>query len=235
MALADAQKRDGGVLPSPQRHETLELLTRLAGGLAHNGNNNLAAVKAFIDMSLSRVTDPKVREYLGHAIEALADGASLNSRLLFGVADEARQSQVYTRDGLLALMTMIEFTLTREMRLEIALPLDLWPMKAEARQLQQAIFAFSLAAQQAPSRPTLLTIRAFNMASQADVSLDGQGGDYVCIELLHNGKAATAFKHNDDELDGLLALPADMQPPAENALLQLRVARAPSDPARDHR
>src|SRR5262249_40522143 len=60
----------------------MEAIGQLAGGMAHDFNNVLAAISAQLDVVSLRGSDEKTREALQHAMDAIDMGASLNRRLL---------------------------------------------------------------------------------------------------------------------------------------------------------
>jgi len=69
-------------LLSPQS-QRMEALGQLAGGMAHDSNNVLAAISANLDAVTLRSSDEKTGEAIEAAMDAIQMGASLNRRLLF--------------------------------------------------------------------------------------------------------------------------------------------------------
>jgi two-component system CheB/CheR fusion protein len=64
------------------KSQRMEAVGQLAGGMAHDFNNVLAAISSYLDVVTLRSTDEKVRENLQGAVDAIEMGASLNRRLL---------------------------------------------------------------------------------------------------------------------------------------------------------
>jgi signal transduction histidine kinase len=62
--------------------QRMEAVGQLAGGMAHDFNNVLAAILAYLDVIKLRSGDEKIREPVQGAMDAIQMGASLNRRLL---------------------------------------------------------------------------------------------------------------------------------------------------------
>ena len=62
--------------------QRLEAIGQLAGGMAHDFNNVLAAISSNLDMVTLRSTDEKIRGVIQDAMDAIQMGASLTRRLL---------------------------------------------------------------------------------------------------------------------------------------------------------
>jgi signal transduction histidine kinase len=62
--------------------QRMEAVGQLAGGMAHDFNNVLMAILAYLDVIALRSSDEKIREPLQGAMDAVQMGASLNRRLL---------------------------------------------------------------------------------------------------------------------------------------------------------
>jgi signal transduction histidine kinase len=62
--------------------QRMEAVGQLAGGMAHDFNNVLMAILAYLDVIGLRSADEKIREPLQGAMDAVQMGASLNRRLL---------------------------------------------------------------------------------------------------------------------------------------------------------
>ena len=62
--------------------QRMEALGQLAGGMAHDFNNVLAAISCNLDAVTLRSADEKIREAIQDAMDAIQMGASLTRRLL---------------------------------------------------------------------------------------------------------------------------------------------------------
>jgi two-component system CheB/CheR fusion protein len=64
------------------KSQRMEALGQLAGGMAHDFNNVLAAISANLDLVTVRSTDKKIHQFIQGAMDAIEMGASLTWRLL---------------------------------------------------------------------------------------------------------------------------------------------------------
>jgi signal transduction histidine kinase len=62
--------------------QRMEAIGQLAGGVAHDFNNVLAAISTHLEVAMPRSTDEKVRKAIQGAMDAIEMGASLTRRLL---------------------------------------------------------------------------------------------------------------------------------------------------------
>ena len=62
--------------------QRMEAVGQLAGGMAHDFNNVLAAISSYLDTVTLRSSDEKIREAVQGAMDAIEMGESLNRRLL---------------------------------------------------------------------------------------------------------------------------------------------------------
>ena len=76
----DLREETQAALAQSQR---MEAVGQLAGGMAHDFNNVLAAISSYLDGVTLRSTDVKIREKIQGAMDAIQMGASLTRRLLF--------------------------------------------------------------------------------------------------------------------------------------------------------
>ena len=72
--------------------QRMEALGQLAGGMAHDFNNVLAAISCNLDAVTLRSADEKIREAIQDAMDAIQMGASLTRRLLTPFAPARRRA-----------------------------------------------------------------------------------------------------------------------------------------------
>jgi PAS domain S-box-containing protein len=161
------QKRLEGSRVESQK---LEAIGRLAGGVAHDFNNLLTSILTaveFADESLPG--DAPAREDLAMAKEAAGRAADLTRQLL---AFARRQNVVPRIVDVNALVgeteRLLRRTLGEDVRLVTALSSSLWPVRADATQLQQVLVNLAVNARDAMPHGGVLTVETANVTAAAD-------------------------------------------------------------------
>lgn len=175
-----------------QHAQKMEVVGRLAGGVAHDLNNALAAIIATSHFLLAQLRDdPEARTDLDMILKA-ADRAALVTRHLL-----AFSRQQFMRNQISPLADMVERSarlLERvlEGHIELRTQLDpgSWPVQVDAVQLEQVIMNMAVNAQDAmPGGGTLVLATANISASPRDAAKNPQvpPGDYAVLTISDTG------------------------------------------------
>ena len=146
-----------------QKHERLESLGVLAGGLAHDFNNLLTAVMGYV--ALAQKSQPEgspAAQYLQRAESAARKTVDLTQQLL-----------TFSRGGAPIKTTASIGEVVREsanfavrgsgIRCELDLPEDLWPMAADVGQLSQVVHNLIINAVQSMPDGGTITVKCTNL------------------------------------------------------------------------
>ena len=175
-----------------RRARKMESVGRLAGGVAHQYNNFLAAILGFADL-LRLEMDPSdpLQEYAAKSSSAGQRAASITRQLM--AYSRIRMLQL-TRLNLNALISRLETSLRdllgESTNVETHLAPDLHPIEADPGELQQAILALVTNARDAMPRGGRLTITTENTCldeQQATALPEARDGAYVCLTLEDTG------------------------------------------------
>lgn len=172
--------------------QKMEAIGQLTGGIAHDFNNMLAIVVGSLDMAKRRMSggeDPRIVRYIDNAAEGAQRAAALTARLLaFG----RRQRLTPAPLDVNALVSGMTQLLGRSLgeRIEIATALEdgLWPVHADAAELENAVLNLAVNARDAMPDGGRLTLETFN--ATAPVAGDAGGpaaGDHVAIRIHDTG------------------------------------------------
>ena len=166
----------------------LEALGRLTGGVAHDFNNLLAVVTAGVSL-LARAEDPARRAKLTASIAAAAErGADLTRRLLTFARRQALRPEPI---DLGAWLGEIGALLSRSLRADIAVEIDapetLWPVMADASEMELAVTNLALNARDAMPRAGVLRISARNVTLDGSDEVEGLRGDFLRLEISDTG------------------------------------------------
>lgn len=162
----------------------------LAGGVAHEINNVLAAILAYasaIDLEMDG-TDPHKSEVEG-IISATARGKNLIEGLLgFARKKTHKQDVILLNDIIQGLITMLEQTLPKKVRLEFQLDSELKPIRCDTSQMEAVLMNLCLNASDALDGAGTITIVTSNVTLTTDNPLALAAGSYVKVEIRDTGK-----------------------------------------------
>ncbi len=154
--------------------QRLESLGQLAGGVAHDFNNLLTAIlsySAFVADGLTAMAestaDPVPGQLLAdvHQVERAAQrAAELTKRLLtFGRREVVRPAVISLNDVVREVEDLLRRTLGTHIELTTALAPDLWPLWADAGQIEQVLVNLAVNARDAMPGGGRLTIETVNV------------------------------------------------------------------------
>ncbi|MGC2778914.1 MAG: ATP-binding protein [Bradyrhizobium sp.] len=169
--------------------QKMEAIGQLAGGIAHDSNNMLAATLGNLDLLLDALPPAEVscRSLAERAIEAAERVADLNRRLLAFARKQTLRPQITDVNQLVSGMTTIlQRTLGETIEIEVAQDPMLWHCLIDPTQLQNALLNLALNARDAMAGSGRLTIATANAVLDQPLD-DGDEriapGDYVTIAV----------------------------------------------------
>jgi PAS domain S-box-containing protein len=169
--------------------QKMEAIGQLAGGIAHDSNNMLAATLGNLDMLLDALppAEASCRGMAERAIEAAERVADLNRRLLAFARKQTLRPQITDANELVGGMTTIlQRTLGETIEIDVALDPVLWRCLIDPTQLQNALLNLALNARDAMAGSGRLTITTANAVLDQPLD-DGDeriaAGDYVTITV----------------------------------------------------
>ena len=183
--------------------QKMEALGQLTGGVAHDFNNLLTVLQGSLEMLSGRQQNDQLQARVDTALRTVERGERLTEQLL---AFARRQPLVLATIDLSAQLRRMAELLARtvgsgiKMRTELA-P-DLWPVDADATQLELAVINLVINARDAMPGGGALRIRTFNRAVPAGGAPEQpiKVGDFVGLEISDTGHgmppdvAARAFE-----------------------------------------
>ena len=172
-----------------RRAQKMEAIGKLTGGVAHDFNNLLAVIQG--NSELLEATLDHDLDLLKEIQKATRRGASLTQRLLA----YARQQPLVTKEIDLALLIrgmerILSRTIGENIDIVLELPIDLWHVKVDPGQIEDAILNLALNARDAMPSGGLLRIKCENtyIEQQDNVGAPELGeGRYVVISMSDNG------------------------------------------------
>lgn len=199
------------------RSQKLEAVGQLAGGIAHDFNNILGIVKGNLEiLQKMNAGDEAASGRIETALRGANRGADLTTKLLgFSRREPGETDQVSTNDVIRDMEGLLDQSLIVSIKLTLDLADDLWPVRVDAGDLQDAILNLALNARDAMPRGGTLVFETKNVIVQEEAARQApyaEPGDFVQIAIKDTGsgmspeildKAIEPFFSTKDKGSGL--------------------------------
>jgi CheY-like chemotaxis protein len=170
----------------------MEAIATLAGGIAHQFNNALAAIIGNLDLlEMDSCEDEKAQRRLNAMKQSARHMAHLTNQLLaYARGGKYRVETMCLSDFAGKAIPLLEHTLRPDVRIETDLPLDIRHIKADPTQMEMVLSALVSNANEAMDGPGRIRI------STRDMDLDStflrgypglKPGPYVCLSVADDG------------------------------------------------
>ena len=157
-----------------RRSQQLDAVGRLAGGLAHDFNNQLTVIKGSAQFLLEglKASDPLRKD--AERIRATVDrGAQLVRQLLAFSRRQCSEPEVLNmNDVLKEIIPMLRAMLSEHIELQVQVAPALWPVVADRGQLEQVLVNLTVNAKDAVLSPEVDPRRALITLGATNVGLD---------------------------------------------------------------
>ena len=174
------------------RHtQKMDALGKLTGGIAHDYNNMLGVVIGFSELLEGALSEqPKLAKYAHEIHHAAKRGAKLTKKLLSFSRKKSINADVLNINSLLQdERHMLEKTLTARIQLKLELDNDLWPVKLDIGDLEDAIINLSINTMHAIDGNGELCLHTSNeVINEIDAKLlKLEPGNYVLLNIIDTG------------------------------------------------
>ncbi len=172
--------------------QKMESIGRLAGGVAHDFNNQLSVILGHADIALDALDpDHPVREDLEAVRQAAQRSADLTRQLLTFARKKAVMPRVLDLNArVTSSLRMLERLIGENVQLSWTPGDDLWPVRADATQLDQILTNLCVNARDAIADVGTLRLTTVNTvvgAAECDDVPDATPGEYVRLEVSDSG------------------------------------------------
>jgi PAS domain S-box-containing protein len=176
------------------RAQKLEAIGLLAGGIAHDFNNNLTAILGYVELIREQLPD---RTFLANELtevrNAAERAAGLVRRLLAFGRRQVVQPRPLNLNALVeGLVSMFERVIGERIQINVALAPDLWPVSADAGELEQVVMNLALNARDAMPNGGVLTIETANVHASVPRPSTMADGPYVLLSMRDTGAGMAA-------------------------------------------
>jgi signal transduction histidine kinase/ActR/RegA family two-component response regulator len=166
----------------------LEALGQLTGGVAHDFNNLLSVITSGVAL-LRTTDDPVRRDRLVDAMgQAAKRGAELTRRLLTFARRQALNAEALDLGAwLIEMRDLLARTLRGDITIEIEAEGELWPVMADAGELELALLNLAVNARDAMPRGGTLRLAAANATLRRASDPDQLEGDFLSLSVTDTG------------------------------------------------
>src|SRR3989338_6468748 len=174
--------------------QKMETVGTLAGGIAHDLNNQLTPIKGYLDLLLNQ-TDPanSAHRLLSEASQAADRCAEVVQRLMnFSRSSPQRKTVLSIGLILNELRALLGKFLPATIRVNIDCSKELWPVEGNETDLQTVFMNLSINARDAMADWGELKITAKNIHFESSQSESGHEGPYVQISVKDSGVGMTS-------------------------------------------
>ena len=172
--------------------QKMEAIGHLTGGVAHDFNNLLAIIQGNLELVGERVRDNRtVADMVGDALRAAERGATLTQRLLAYSRQQPLEPKSVRLNELVAgLMLVLGRTMGESIELEANLAPDLWQVRIDPHQLENALLNLAVNARDAMPDGGKLTIEGFKAFLDEDYAAQNtevRPGAYALLTVTDTG------------------------------------------------
>jgi signal transduction histidine kinase len=167
--------------------QKMEALGQLTGGIAHDFNNLLTAILGGLEVTRRRIEDPRSLRLIDSSISAAQRGAKLIAQLMAFARKQNLQVEHLPLNTLVHEMReLLERSVGAAVRLNYDFAPDVWPVMADANQVQTALLNLAINARDAMPAGGTISIGTGNCClSQPEADLPA--GDYVALSVQDTG------------------------------------------------
>ena len=176
-----------------RQSQKMEAVGQLTGGIAHDFNNLLQGILGALDIIKRRIAAGRIGDldpFLNGALDSANRAATLTHRLLAFSRRQPVDPRPLDLNGLIgAVEELLRRSLGENINLSVAAGEDLWLVRCDGNQLENALLNLAINARDAMPDGGTMTIDTANkvldanQARQRDVS----AGEYVCLRVIDTG------------------------------------------------
>ena len=176
-----------------QQAQKIEAIGQLSGGIAHDFNNLLSVIIWNLEFLSAEITDETLRLLISEADSAAQMGARLTRRLLaFARQSQLEPEVLNVNDHALSSIDLLRSTIGETISLSVALEPDIWSVRADPSEIENAVVNLCLNARDAMLQGGKITIATKNVVlPNLDDDFNVVSGEYVKLSVTDNGSGMT--------------------------------------------
>jgi PAS domain S-box-containing protein len=169
--------------------QKMEALGQLTGGIAHDFNNLLTAILGGLEVTRLRIDDPRTLRMIDSSVSAAQRGAKLIAQLMaFARRQNLELDYVPINELLQEMRELLERSVGSAVTLTFDFAPDVWPVMADASQVQTAVLNLAINARDAMPDGGALRIATGNALVRGPADgTDVPPGDYATLSVEDTG------------------------------------------------
>lgn len=189
-AKAELESQSRQLTQDLQQSEKLQAIGELAGGMAHDFNNQLQIILANADLLHDEEDRKVIIESANNIIRSCERTSKFISDLM-AVArkDSGQQAEVHVNALLLEIVSVLELATNKKLKVTASLNAENDQILANSTQLQNAFLNLGLNARDAISDGGTITLESKNVFLRKNQFVDGppENGEYICASFSDTG------------------------------------------------
>jgi signal transduction histidine kinase/ActR/RegA family two-component response regulator len=177
------------------KSQRMEAVGQLAGGMAHDFNNVLAAISANLDMVTVRSKDEKIHQAVQAAMDAIQMGASLNQRLLsFSGRREQGLEGLDLNKHVTGTVDLLRRTLGDRVTVALKCSPDPCNTLANPGDVDNAILNLAINARDAMPNGGMVTMETCHVTLDTDAAariVNARPGEFIRLSIGDTGRGMT--------------------------------------------
>jgi len=170
--------------------QKMEAVGQLAGGIAHDLNNQLTVIQASVDLNMGIAPEntsfSKAFRRIRQATEKSAN--LIRQLLLFGRKHPQFKVLLDLNDGVRELQEMLEHLIGEDVAICLDLAPDLGTVYADATNIEQVVVNMAINARDAMQGGGMIAIKTENVVfGQTTAPVRGYAGSFVCLSVSDTG------------------------------------------------
>jgi len=176
-----------------RRVQKMEAIGRLAGGIAHDFNNMLTSILGFARFTATQLGDDHPSSGDVNEIVRTGQRAAALTRQLLALTQEQATMELHPIDlnrVIREMHQLLRRTLGEDIEIVTVCGDGLWPVKADAGQMEQVLMNLAVNARDAMPKGGTLTIESGNIALDETLCASRRGlrpGDHVFVRVRDTG------------------------------------------------
>lgn len=168
--------------------QKMEAVGQLAGGVAHDFNNQLVGIMGYAEMLMKRLDDEKLKKYAESVFKAASHSANLICQLLaFSRKGKYLNFNVKPVDILHDVIGLLKRSIDRAIRIETDFPDNCPVVTGDPSQLQNAFLNLAVNARDAIAGNGVIRFRISLVDGCPDMAEPNQAEQYVRIDVEDSG------------------------------------------------